>query len=192
MCDFARFERKMRAEGLPEVAIRTFRYYYEQLVSGEQGTLSRAEIDPVDEVPSAAELSGAAEAGEAALARAVVIALRYFIPLIPVLAFAMAKVVPRAWSWLGERAGAERRPALRTLAATALAAWIGGLTLGVLAAAAVFGVALPADHHQAAIEAVVGVEAAPRGPLGATGESLTGIEKVRVLGHLMASSWRNL
>ena len=53
MGDFRPFESKMSAEGLPEVAIRTFRHYYEQLVSGEQGTLSRAEIGPVDEVPSA-------------------------------------------------------------------------------------------------------------------------------------------
>ena len=72
---FEPFERKMHLEGLPEVAIRTFRYYYEQLVSGEEGTLSRAEIDPVDEVPSVEALAGTGEAGEAALRRAVVIKL---------------------------------------------------------------------------------------------------------------------
>jgi UTP--glucose-1-phosphate uridylyltransferase len=65
----------MRSEGLPEVAIRTFRYYYEQLVSGDRGTLSRDEIDPVDEVPSVEDLRGTMEAGKAALRRAVVIKL---------------------------------------------------------------------------------------------------------------------
>jgi UTP--glucose-1-phosphate uridylyltransferase len=73
--DFEPFQRKMRSEGLPEIAIETFRYYYEQLVSGEQGTLSRDEIDPVDEVPSAEALAGGEEAGKAALKRAVVIKL---------------------------------------------------------------------------------------------------------------------
>jgi len=72
---FEPFERKMRAEGLPEVAIRTFRYYYEQLVAGDEGTLSRAEIDPIDEVPSAEALAETGEAGKAALERAVVIKL---------------------------------------------------------------------------------------------------------------------
>jgi hypothetical protein len=74
---------------------------------------------------------------------------------------------------------------------SSLAAWIVGIALGLLGAAAVFGMALPAEHHQAAIEAVVGAEGAPQGPLGATGESLTGLQKARVLGHLMAGSWRN-
>jgi UTP--glucose-1-phosphate uridylyltransferase len=73
--DFEPFETKMRSEGLPEVAIRTFRYYYERLVSGDRGTLSRAEIDPVDEVPSVEDLRGTMEAGKAALRRAVVIKL---------------------------------------------------------------------------------------------------------------------
>lgn len=72
---FEPFERKMRVEGLPEVAIRTFQYYYDQLVSGDEGTLSRAEIDPIDEVPSAEALAETAEAGKAALKRAVVIKL---------------------------------------------------------------------------------------------------------------------
>jgi UTP--glucose-1-phosphate uridylyltransferase len=72
---FEPYQRKMRSEGLPEVAIRTFRYYYEQLVSGDRGTLSRDEIDPVDEVPSVEDLRGTMEAGKAALRRAVVIKL---------------------------------------------------------------------------------------------------------------------
>jgi UTP--glucose-1-phosphate uridylyltransferase len=75
MGDFSAFEQKMRGEGLPEVAIQTFRYYYEQLLSGEQGMLSREEIDPVDEVPAAESLAVAGEVGKTALERAVVIKL---------------------------------------------------------------------------------------------------------------------
>ena len=73
--DFQPFERKMRDEGLPGIAIQTFRHYYEQLVSGDEGMLSRAEIDPIDEVPDAESLAGAGEAGRAALGHSVVIKL---------------------------------------------------------------------------------------------------------------------
>src|SRR4051812_6422935 len=46
----------MRADGAPEVAIDTFAHYYDQLASGEKGTLPESEIEPVDEVPDADEL----------------------------------------------------------------------------------------------------------------------------------------
>jgi uncharacterized protein (TIGR03663 family) len=108
------------------------------------------------------------------------------------LTFAVACAGSRAWR--GRAGGAEQdhvNVSTRISGARSRAAWIVGLVLGTLAAAAVFGVALPVDRHQAAIEAVVGAEAAPEGPLGVTGESLTGIQKARVLGHLMAGSWRN-
>ncbi len=72
---FAPFAEKMRAEGLPEVAIRTFRHYYAQLLAGERGTLSRAEIEPVESVPDASSLRGTRAAGEAALVRTVVVKL---------------------------------------------------------------------------------------------------------------------
>lgn len=85
MADFAPFEEKMRAEGLPEVAIRTFQQYYEQLVAGATGTLSEAEIEPVaaDELPDAAgllagegeEARAARAAGEAALPQTAVVKL---------------------------------------------------------------------------------------------------------------------
>jgi len=73
--DFEPFARKMSSEGLPEVAIRTFRHYYDQLVSGHQGTLSREEIDLVDEVPGSEALAGTGDAGRAALQHTVVIKL---------------------------------------------------------------------------------------------------------------------
>jgi UTP--glucose-1-phosphate uridylyltransferase len=73
--DFAPFARKMRAEGLPEPAIRSFGHYYAELAKGARGTLSQREIEPVDAVEGADGLGAFAGAGRAALARAVVIKL---------------------------------------------------------------------------------------------------------------------
>ena len=74
MADVEPFEAKMRAEGLPELAIRTFRHYYLELARGSEGTLSRREIGPVEDVPSADELQ-TAKAGVAALGQTVVLKL---------------------------------------------------------------------------------------------------------------------
>ncbi|MAE93600.1 MAG: UTP--glucose-1-phosphate uridylyltransferase [Deltaproteobacteria bacterium] len=74
MADFSPFEKKMREAGLPPLAIRTFEHYYAQLVAGESGTLSRREIEPVEEMPSAEGLRTRAS-GEAALGRTVVLKL---------------------------------------------------------------------------------------------------------------------
>jgi len=71
---FDPFAEKMRAEGLPELAIRTFQYYYEQLEEGASGTISRKEIDPVADIPSAEELD-TCDAGKKALAYTVVLKL---------------------------------------------------------------------------------------------------------------------
>ncbi|MDX1649703.1 MAG: UTP--glucose-1-phosphate uridylyltransferase, partial [Myxococcota bacterium] len=78
MPDFGPFERKMRDAGLPAVAIRAFRHYYDQLARGATGTLSEEEIEPVSagEVPSAEALGPEdREAGAAALPHTVVIKL---------------------------------------------------------------------------------------------------------------------
>ena len=48
---------KMRREGLPEAAIDTFRFYYEQLVAGATGMVPEEEIEPLDEVTDAATLA---------------------------------------------------------------------------------------------------------------------------------------
>jgi UTP--glucose-1-phosphate uridylyltransferase len=64
---------KMRAEGLGDAAVDTFRHYYERLSSGEQGVLAEAELDPVDELPDFAALPDADAAQ--ALDQAVVIKL---------------------------------------------------------------------------------------------------------------------
>ena len=67
-------EEKMRAAGVPDVAIATFRHYYEQLEAGETGMVAEAEIRPVESLPSADDLP---EPGDAAgvLDRAVTLKL---------------------------------------------------------------------------------------------------------------------
>ncbi len=74
MPDFGPFEKKMRDEGLPDLAVRTFRHYYEDLASGASGTLTRKEIGPVDSVPSSEEFQ-TRDAGVAALGHTVVLKL---------------------------------------------------------------------------------------------------------------------
>ena len=51
MASFAASEQKMRAAGLPELAIRAFQRNFELLVAGDRGTLSRHDIDPIADVP---------------------------------------------------------------------------------------------------------------------------------------------
>src|SRR5215210_3181908 len=66
-------EEKMRAEGVPDAAIATFRHYYEQLVAGESGMLPDAELEPIEDIPEADALPDEVDAG--ALDRAVVVKL---------------------------------------------------------------------------------------------------------------------
>jgi UTP--glucose-1-phosphate uridylyltransferase len=66
---------KMRAEGLPEVAIETFARQRARLEAGEQGTLPESEIEPVESLPDAEELPDDPDGARAALDRAVVIKL---------------------------------------------------------------------------------------------------------------------
>lgn len=73
--DLDSFASKMRAEGLPEAAIRSFESYLVQLAAGERGTLAEGEIEPVETVEGAGELSGFADAGRSALQRTVIVKL---------------------------------------------------------------------------------------------------------------------
>jgi UTP--glucose-1-phosphate uridylyltransferase len=73
--DFDPIERKMRAEGLPPVAIDTFRRYWEQLRSGATGLVPEAEIEPVADLPDARALGDHGAAGRAALDATVVVKL---------------------------------------------------------------------------------------------------------------------
>src|SRR5689334_9981950 len=66
---------KMRADGASDVAIETFRHYYERLASGETGTIGGDEIEPVGDLPAAEDLPDPGEAGREALPKAVMIRL---------------------------------------------------------------------------------------------------------------------
>jgi UTP--glucose-1-phosphate uridylyltransferase len=63
---------KMRAEGLPEIAIDTFAHYEERLRRGEQGLLPEAELEPLSDLPSSDDLP---EADGSALGQVVVLKL---------------------------------------------------------------------------------------------------------------------
>ena len=72
---FTAFADKMRAAGLPQVAIDTFAYYYDQLRAGAGGMVAEDAIDPIDAVTDASSLADFADAGRNALGRAVVVKL---------------------------------------------------------------------------------------------------------------------
>jgi UTP--glucose-1-phosphate uridylyltransferase len=63
---------KMRAEGLPEVAVETFARYEQRLREGEQGVLREDELEPLVDPPDATDLP---ESDGAALGEAVVLKL---------------------------------------------------------------------------------------------------------------------
>src|SRR6476620_9051529 len=48
---------KMRAAGLPDVAIVTFAEYYRRLAAGETGLIPESEIEPAGELPDISELT---------------------------------------------------------------------------------------------------------------------------------------
>jgi len=73
--DFDPIARKMTAEGLPQVAIDAFRHDYGRLCAGEQGKISAADIETIDDLPDAEQLAGARDAGIAVLDRAIVLKL---------------------------------------------------------------------------------------------------------------------
>ncbi len=72
---FAPFANKMRDAGLPTAAIRMFKHYYAQLSAGKTGFISGQEAQPVDTLPTVAELKTFTDAGLAALPQTVVIKL---------------------------------------------------------------------------------------------------------------------
>lgn len=59
--DLETFATKMRDEGLPEVVIRSFGHYYEQLVDGHTGLIPEQTIRPVGSVPDADTFSSELE-----------------------------------------------------------------------------------------------------------------------------------
>jgi len=74
--EFAPFAERMRAEHLPEIVIRTFEYYYGQLVEGCTGLIPEAGVQPVESLPDLERLPARlAEAGRTALPRAILLKL---------------------------------------------------------------------------------------------------------------------
>ncbi len=51
---FAPFAARMRAAGLPEIAVKTFAHYYDELVAGATGMIPEASIEPIATLPDAA------------------------------------------------------------------------------------------------------------------------------------------
>jgi UTP--glucose-1-phosphate uridylyltransferase len=74
---FQPFAEKMEENGLAPIVVDTFRYYYELLVGGTTGLVSRADIKPIveGEIADAEELIGLREAGRAAAEKLVLIKL---------------------------------------------------------------------------------------------------------------------
>lgn len=74
--DFAPFARRMRAENLPEIVIRSFHHYYRQLCEGSTGLIPDSEIEPVDSLPDVEEFPPElARRGENALTKTVLVKL---------------------------------------------------------------------------------------------------------------------
>lgn len=73
--DFSPSEAKMRAAGLSEPAIESFRRSFAALARGETGLLSRRDIEPVTELPDAGALGEQTEEGTRWLDKVVVIKL---------------------------------------------------------------------------------------------------------------------
>ncbi len=72
---FEPFAAKMRAAGLPELAIRTFAIHYERLRRGESAFLRETELEPVADLPEFEALARFEQHGREALARCAVIKL---------------------------------------------------------------------------------------------------------------------
>jgi len=74
---FKQFALKMEAHNLPPIVINIFKYYYGLLLSGSQGKLAEADIEPIapDDLMDYLELEGFEDAGRKALPKVAVIKL---------------------------------------------------------------------------------------------------------------------
>jgi UTP--glucose-1-phosphate uridylyltransferase len=54
---FTSFKERMEKEGLPELVIRTFAYYYRKLLQGETGYIHENDIEPLKSIPDLEEIS---------------------------------------------------------------------------------------------------------------------------------------
>jgi UTP--glucose-1-phosphate uridylyltransferase len=73
---FSPFLERMRREGLPDLFIRTFAHYYDQLAKGETGLIPESAIRPADNIPELDYLDEAYDGeGQRAMSKTVVIKL---------------------------------------------------------------------------------------------------------------------
>jgi len=72
---FAPFAEKMLQAGLPDLMIRSFQYYYNQLIAGETGFISSKEAGKVETLPDAEQMTHYHDAGAAALDKTVMLNL---------------------------------------------------------------------------------------------------------------------
>jgi UTP--glucose-1-phosphate uridylyltransferase len=73
---FFAFEKKMREENIPNIAIRNFKFYYNQLVEGHTGLVHASEVQPIGSIPTVETLSEKiTQIGKAALPNVVNIRL---------------------------------------------------------------------------------------------------------------------
>jgi UTP--glucose-1-phosphate uridylyltransferase len=74
--NFLPFAERMLAAGIPDIVIRTFKYYYRQLAEGRTGLIPEVEICAVESLPDAETLQPSlVEAGRAALRKTVLMKL---------------------------------------------------------------------------------------------------------------------
>lgn len=74
--DFIPFAERMRAEKLPDIVIRTFEYYYNQLAAGQTGLIPEADIKPIASLPDAETFGKSlVEVGKAALPQTILLKL---------------------------------------------------------------------------------------------------------------------
>jgi len=74
---FLPFSKKMINEGLPPLIIDTFKFYYEKLLRGERGLITKADIVPVkkDDIADVEMLGGFSKEGRMAINKTVIIKL---------------------------------------------------------------------------------------------------------------------
>jgi UTP--glucose-1-phosphate uridylyltransferase len=74
--NFEKIATRMQAEGLPDIAIDTFKHHYTQLCEGHTGLIAEADIEPVQSLPDVTEFeSSLEELGKAALSKTLLIKL---------------------------------------------------------------------------------------------------------------------
>ena len=54
---FDPFAKRMQTEGVPDIVIKSFKFYYNQLLEGQTGLIPEANIKPVETIPDSESIS---------------------------------------------------------------------------------------------------------------------------------------